>query len=157
MITPVSDTGSNSEKNIARAVRALGRSKPRVAVFEAIYFHKGPVKTVDEIAQRTGLTRKAVLTHGKHLVGSEMAIQLKIKGDTAYRTIPFYQHHKQKILRFVADPSRMDKLVNDGSITISIASRPSAVPKRELRKHKTLTVLYMFANPDPDPDSSKYI
>lgn len=157
MISPVSDTGSNSEENIVRAVTALGRSKPRLAVFEAIYFHKKPVKTVEEIAERTGLSRKDVLTHGKHLVGSELAIQLKVRGDTAYRVIPFYQHHKAKILRLVADPSKLEKVATKRNTVVSAMVRPASVPKRELRKRKTLSVLYMFANPDPDPDPKKYI
>lgn len=157
MINSVSDTGSNSGENIVRAVTALGRSKPRLSVFEAIYFHKKPVKTVEAIAKRTGLSRKDVLTHGKHLVGSELAVQLKADGDTAYRTIPFYQHHKQKILRCVADPSKLEKIATKGATVIATVVRPAAVPKRELQKHKTLTVLYMFANPDPDPDPDKYI
>jgi hypothetical protein len=155
VISSVSDTGSNSEENIVRAVTALGRSKPRLTVFEAIYFHKKPVKTVEEIAERTGLSRKDVLTHGKHLVGSELAIQLKVKGDTAYRVIPFYQHHKPKILRLVADPSKLEKVATKRNTVVSAMVRPASVPKRELRKRKTLSVLYMFANPDPDPDPKK--
>lgn len=157
MITAVSDTGSNSEENIVRAVTALGRSKPRLAVFEAIYFHKKAVKTVEEIAERTGLSRKEVLTHGKHLVGSELALQIKIKGETAYQIIPFYQHHKQKILRLVADPSKLERIATKRNTVVSAMVRPSSVPKRELRKRKILSVLYMYANPDPDPDPKKYI
>lgn len=157
MPNSVSDTGSNAEANIVRAVRALGRSKPRRNVFEAIYFHKKPIKTVAEIAEQTGLDRKVVLTHGKHLVGSELAVQEKVRGDTAYRTIPFYQHHKQKILRLVDDPSKLSKIATPSNPTVSVVVRPAAVPKRELRRRKTLTVLYMFANPDPDPDPEKYI
>ncbi|MBO6769678.1 MAG: CHAT domain-containing protein [Erythrobacter sp.] len=111
------------------------------------------MKTVEEIAEATGLSRKAVLTHGKHLVGSELAIQLKVDGVTAYKTIPFYQHHKQKILRYVADPSKLEKVATKRSTVVSAMVRPSAVPKRELRKRKTLSVLYMFANPDPDPNN----
>jgi hypothetical protein len=154
---PVSDTGSNTEENIVRAVTALGRSKSRLAVFEAIYFHKKPVKTVEELSQRTGLSRKEVLTHGKHLVGSELAVQMKVNGDTAYRALPFYQHHKTKILRFVADPSKLEKVATKRNTVVSAMVRPVSVPKRELRKRKTLSVLYMFANPDPDPDPTKYI
>lgn len=153
----VSDTGSNSEENIERAVKAIGRSRPRLAVFEAIYFHKKPVKTVDEIANRTDLTRKEVLTHGKHLVGSQLASQLRVNGETAYKTIPFYQHHKQKILRLVADPSKLEKLVTKRSTHTPTIIRLASVPRRELKKHKTLTILYMFANPDPDPDPEKHI
>lgn len=157
MVVVVSDTGSNAEENIVRAARALGRSKPRLEVFEALYFHKKPVKTVGEIAKQTGMDRKTVLTHGKHLVGSQLAIQEKVRGDTAYRTIAFYQHHKQAILRLVADPAKLEKIATKRNAAVSVTVRPAAVPRRELRKRKTLTVLYLFANPDPDPNPDKYI
>ena len=132
MVNAVSDTGSNTEENIVRAVTALGRSKPRLAVFEAIYFHKKTVKTVEEIAEATGLSRKAVLTHGKHLVGSELAIQLKVDGKTAYKTIQFYQHHKQKILRYVADPSKLEKVATKRSTAVT-AKRRLAFKKADTR------------------------
>lgn len=157
MVVSVSDTGSNTEENIERAVKALGRSKPRVAVFEALYFHKKTVKTVQEIADRTDLSRKAVLTHGKHLVGSGLAIQLKADGDTAYQTIPFYQHHKSKILRLVADPTKLAKLATKRNASVTVVTKPSSIPKRELKKRASITVLYLFANPDPDPDPEKFI
>jgi hypothetical protein len=153
----VADTASKTEENIERAVKAIGRSKPRLAVFEAIYFHKKPIKTVEEIAKRTELTRKAVLTHGKHLVGSELVIQMKQAGDTAYKMIPFYQHHKPKILRYIADPSKLEKLLTKRTSAAPVIVRLASVPRNQLKKHKKLTVLYMFANPDPDPDPEKYI
>ena len=52
----VSDTGSNQVENIRRAVTALGRSQPRRKVFEALYFHKKKIKTVQEIADARGWT-----------------------------------------------------------------------------------------------------
>jgi hypothetical protein len=153
----VSDTGSNTEENLVRAVRALGRSKPRLEVFKAIYFHKQRIKTVAEIAERTGMDRKAILTHGKHLVGSELVTQEKADGDTAYKTIMFYQHHKDRILRLVADPSKLEKIATKRNASVSIVMPPAKVPRSELRKRRTLTVLYMFANPHPNSDLKKHI
>ncbi len=102
----VSDTGSNEEANIARALRALGRSLDRQAVFAALYYHKKKVKTVGELANATGLNRKTVLTHGKHLVSTGLAEQTKVDGETAYCTIPFFQHHKRTILARKSKPTR---------------------------------------------------
>ena len=149
----VSDTGSNTEENIERAVKALGRSKPRLAVFEALYFHKKPVKTVQEISDRTKLDRKAVLTHGKHLVGSGLANQLRVGGDTAYRTIPFYQHHKQKILRLVEDPKKLEKMATKRRIVASspplfVRPRPSQARKAPSTA-KQLRIAYLVTNPEP--------
>lgn len=149
----ISDTGSNTEENIERAVRALGRSKPRLAVFEAIYFHKGPQKTVQVIADRTGFDRKAVLTHGKHLVGSGLAVQLKAKGDTAYRTIPFYQHHKARILRLVADPKKLEQMVTkrrpQATVAPSFVRTPASRRSPASSRGKMLRIAYLVTNPDP--------
>ena len=153
----VSDTGSNTEENIERAVKALGRSEPRRRVFEAIYFHKKQTKSVQEVTENSKLDRKVVLTHGKHLVGSGLVKQVKLDGDTAYQVISFYQHHKAKILRLVADPKKLEKLITKRNPAVIVENRPAKITKRQLSKQKKLTVLYLFANPDPDPDPDKYI
>ncbi|WP_156172026.1 CHAT domain-containing protein [Aurantiacibacter gangjinensis] len=153
MTISVSDTGSNTEENIERAVRALGRSKPRLAVFEAVYFHKKRTKTVQEIADKTGLDRKIVLTHGKYLVESGLAEQTKAKDDTAYRTLSFYQHHKQRILRLVADPKKLEKLPTKRRPELSKPT--SFVRATKVRKSsskapkKMLRVAYLVTNPQP--------
>jgi hypothetical protein len=63
----VTDSLSNTEEQIERAAKTVGRSKVRRAVFDAIYHHKSPVKTVAEIADRTGYTRMRVLQAGGYL------------------------------------------------------------------------------------------
>lgn len=149
----VSDTGSNAEENIERAVRAIGRSKTRLAVFEAIYFHKKRIKTVQEIADKTGLERKVVLTHGKHLVESGLAEQIRAKGDTAYQTISFYQHHKQRILRLVADPKKLEKMATKRRPTLSTPTfvvRPASARRAPSKAPgKLLRVAYLVTNPEP--------
>lgn len=153
MTISVSDTGSNTEENIERAVRALGRSKPRLAVFEAVYFHKKRIKTVQEIADSTGLDRKVVLTHGKYLVSSGLAEQTKSKDDTAYRTISFYQHHKQRILRLVADPKKLEKMATKRRPEIcaptSFVRRTKARRSSPTASKKMLRVAYLVTNPEP--------
>lgn len=149
----VSDTGSNTEENIERAVKALGRSKPRLAVFEAVYFHKKRVKTVQEIADRTDLDRKIILTHGKHLVESGLAEQTKAKGDTAYRTLSFYQHHKQRILRLVADPNKLERMATkrrpEPSTSPVFVRTPQTRKSSPMAPDKLFRIAYLVTNPKP--------
>ena len=81
-------------------------------MFEAIYHHKSPVKTVDTIHRRTGLSRMRVLQAGRHLAlkGAIKQLNKEIKGDTAYQKIDFVQSHKREILRYAASPSKLAKL-----------------------------------------------
>ncbi|KEO87400.1 hypothetical protein EH30_07140 [Erythrobacter sp. JL475] len=105
-----------------------------MAVFEAIYFHKKKIKTVSEIAERTGLDRKKVLTHGKHLENAGIVVQAKKDGETAYETISFFQHHKRTILsrRAVgAKAAPSDTIVKSSdSISRPKARRPKSKPKQ---------------------------
>ncbi len=82
----------------------LGRGKQRLAVFKTIYFGKQRVKTVNEIAMATGLSRVRVLQEGKRLADNQIVRQIRMAGLTAYEKDPFYSAQKQKILRLVQDP-----------------------------------------------------
>jgi hypothetical protein len=85
----VSDSLSNANEQIESVAKAIGRSKVRRQVFEAIYHHKSPVKTVETIHQRTGLSRMRVLQAGRHLALKGAVKQVKKDGDTAYQKIDF--------------------------------------------------------------------
>jgi hypothetical protein len=100
----VSDSRSNPADQIAHAVEVLGRAKQRIAVFKAIYFGKRRVKSVNEIATATGLTRIRVLQEGKRLADNQLVKQIGAAGMTAYEKDPFYSAQKMKILRLVQDP-----------------------------------------------------
>jgi len=100
----VSDSRSNPADQIAHAVDVLGRSKQRIAVFKAVYRGKKCVKTVNEIAIVTGLSRMRVLQEGKFLADNLIFGQMRVAGMTAYEKDPFYSAQKKKILRLVQDP-----------------------------------------------------
>lgn len=76
----VADTRANRNENILAAVKCIGRSKDRRAVFEAVYKGKKEVKRVDEIAQATGLAEKRVLERGKELAHEGIVKQVKSNG-----------------------------------------------------------------------------
>jgi hypothetical protein len=108
--TQVSDARSNRNDQIDHAVRAIGRSKDRFAVFQAIYFGKAAAKTVEAISKRTHLPRKRVLEEGKRLASQQIVEQTKVDGKTAYRKDPFYAGLKQRIIALVKNPVKLASL-----------------------------------------------
>jgi hypothetical protein len=124
----VSDSLSNTEEQIERAARTVGRGDRR-RVFDAIYHHKARVKTVSEIVAKTRLDRIRVLQEGRHLVRRGIVRQAKKNGETAYEMIDFFHAHKKAIMRFSAEPKKLANLptkrktvtVLPKSVTISAA------------------------------------
>lgn len=112
MTNEVADSRSHPENQIETAVRAIGQSVVRRAVFEAIYYHKAKVKTVDKIAEKTGLPRMRVLQEGRHLQSKGVVIQTRKDNDTAYAKIDFYHAHKRRILALVSDPKKLTAMVD---------------------------------------------
>jgi hypothetical protein len=100
----VTDSRSNAADQIAHAVEVLGRATQRIAVFRAIYFGKKRVKSVNEIATATGLSRIRVLQEAKLLADNHIVNQIRAAGVTSYEKDPFYSTNKKRILRFVQDP-----------------------------------------------------
>jgi hypothetical protein len=104
MTLSVSDSRSNPKDQIEHAVEVLGHAKQRIAVFNAIYRGKKRIKTVNEIAQATGLKRIRVLQEAKFLADNLIIKPIPIAGLLAYEKDPFYSAQKKKILRYVQDP-----------------------------------------------------
>lgn len=101
MALPVSDVRSNAREQIAHAVEVLGRSKARIAVFTAIYRGKKKIKSVNDIAASTRLSRMRVLQEGLRLASNEIVEQLRFAGSVAYEKYRFYSTNKAKILSLV--------------------------------------------------------
>lgn len=106
MAVQVSDSASNRPEQIENAAKAIGTSLSRRLVFEAIHHHKSKVKTVGDIAERTGLSRKQVLNAAKVLVKKRIVEQTK-DGDTAYEKNDFLQAHKSEVLSLAGNPKKL--------------------------------------------------
>src|SRR4051812_20983262 len=104
MAYEVADSLSNANEHIEQAAKTIGRSRVRRKVFEAIYHHKAKVKSVGQIASRTGLTRMQVLQQGQHLATKGIVKRARKNGDTAYEKIDFFHGHKQQILKLAGNP-----------------------------------------------------
>lgn len=116
----VTDSISNTEEQIERAAKVLGRAKDRKKVFDAIYHHKAPIKTVEQIARRSRLTRMRVLQEGKYLHQRGLVRQTKKDGDTAYEKIDFFHAHKKQILRLAGNPRKLAKLPTKRKVVINL-------------------------------------
>jgi hypothetical protein len=128
MTVPVSDARSNANDQLARAAEVLKTSTQRFAVFEAVYGGKPKVKSVDDIAQKTGLSRKRVLTHGLKLASNGIVTQTSKNGQTAYEKDPFYAGNRSMVESLVRNPAKLAALPTKthpqprvpGSITIYV-------------------------------------
>jgi len=107
---PVSDALSNAEEQIERAAKTIGRSAARRKVFEAIYHHKRMTKTVQQISEKTGLSRMRVLQAAGHLARRAIVHQTRKNGDTGYEKIDFFHAHKRQILGLAGNPKKLAAL-----------------------------------------------
>jgi len=103
----VSDVRSSPSDQIAHAAKAIGKSRDRRAVFKVIYHGKKKIKTVQEIHEIAGLSRKRVLEEGKKLVKNHIVRQTKKAADTAYEKDAFYDQNKGRILSLAGDPKKL--------------------------------------------------
>lgn len=107
MAIPVTDSLSNINEQIEAAARIIGCSKQAKLVFSQIYYGKKCTKSVKEIAESSGLTRKQVLTQGNKLSAHHIVEQIKINGDTGYRKISFFYQNKRKILTLAGNSKKL--------------------------------------------------
>lgn len=119
MAIEVSDSLSNTEEQIERAAKTIGRGARR-QVFEAIYHHKAKIKTVEQIATRTGLSRIRVLQEGRHLVTKGLARPAHVSTDTAYEKIDFFHAHKTQILKLAANPKQLARLPTKRKVVVTL-------------------------------------
>ena len=139
MVTNVTDSRSNANDQIDYAVRVIGRSGHRCSVFDAISRGKKATKTVQEIADSLGLSRKQVLNAGRVLVSNHLFEQTKVDGDTAYTKDSFLAANRRKILRLVDEPSRLDELPTKTRPRPASALRVVTVPAPLVRT-KVITI-----------------
>jgi len=129
---------ANIDDDIANAAKLIGRSKPRRAVFKEIFRGKQQWKTVDQIATRTGLTRKSVLNEAKRFVDHQYVKQTKVDGVTAYSKDPTLNRYKAKILSAAGNKERQAKLPTrsrphvSGGFTVQVRVKGAAPKPRRI-------------------------
>jgi hypothetical protein len=128
MSTSVTDESAFRDPKIRNAAIAIGRSKQRLAVFNAIYFGKTKIKTQEFIRVRAGLANtKRVLEEGKKLATERIVNQVKYRSETAYEKIDFYYKNKAAInslvLRYTTGKIDLRANPQTGHIEIHIKQR----------------------------------
>jgi hypothetical protein len=129
----VADIRANLNENIVHAAKTVGRSKDRRKVFEAIYKGKQTVKTVDEIAKMTKLSRVRVLQEGGTLSANQIVEKTKKDNQTAYKKDEMYTHHKRKILSILDNPDSVNKYPTKQSPRVSTTTYKIVVPGKKSR------------------------
>jgi hypothetical protein len=108
MTLETTDIRSSPNEQIVHAAKVIGRSDARRKVFKEIHRGKKRIKTVDEIAKKTGLERIKVLKAARYLYNNRIVKQLKINGKLAYEKDDFYAQNKKKILRLAGNKKAME-------------------------------------------------
>lgn len=163
MTQTVADIRAGRNEGIEHAVSAIGRSKVRRQIFEAVYKGKKQIKTVVEIADQLGISEAHVLTEGKKLVADDIIHPLKVgtPKKTAYRKIEFYSNHKTKVLARLDDPSTASKYPTRQRPQIaSVVVQRITVPQRAVPRQLFVDDIQSFeavrnVTDPPDTDFSR--
>jgi hypothetical protein len=142
----VSDVRSNSNDQIAHAVKVIGRSKARRAIFEELHRSRRRIKTVSQVVNATKLTRQRVLDDAKKLVNGQIVKQTMRDGEVAYEREGFYYTNRNKIVAIVKNPRKLKDLPTKYSPKGTTIRIVHAVPKRFVQtKIVTMDMIDSFA------------
>lgn len=107
----VSDNLSNAPEQKEQIAKVVGSGQRR-KVFEAIYYHKAPIKTVSAIAKRSGVPRLRVLQEARELYRKGVVKRAPDQdGEVAYEMIETVHAHKREILKLIDNPKKLAGLV----------------------------------------------
>jgi len=108
MTIETTDIRSSPNEQIVHAAKVIGRSKDRRKVFEEIHRGKKRVKTVEEIALKTGLDRIRVLQEARVLYSNRIVGRQKIDSELAYVKDDFFSQNKKTILRLAGNKRALE-------------------------------------------------
>lgn len=117
MAVEVRDHLSNAPEHIAELAKALGKGQRR-ALFIEIYRGKKRAKTVTELMKATGFEHVRVLQLGGELADKGFVEQVKIDGETAYRTIRFFQVSKRKVLALNSNKKALERFPTKRNVRV---------------------------------------
>lgn len=137
---PVRDFRSNKNDNIVDAANEIGNSDLKRKVFHAVYSGKKAIKTVQYIADKENISRKAVLDTAKKLAGARLIHQTKHGGDTAYRKDADVHSVWKKILSLAGNKSKIDKIPTKVKATIASGKTITIKIPQAQAKIKAVTI-----------------
>jgi hypothetical protein len=139
MTTAVTDPRSHSNDQIATAAKVLGRSEPRIKVFQHIHTGKQRIKTATQLALETGMRRKRVLEEAKRLVHKHIVNQTERDDEVAYERDDFCYAHRDEIIRLARNPKKLKEYPTKYNAKTSVINVSFKVPKRSVQT-KVITV-----------------
>jgi hypothetical protein len=105
----VSDVRSNAPEQIEYAALAIGRSKVRLTLFEAVYHHMG-AKSATKLAERAGIARERVIKEIRPLVNRKIVAAERRNEDIYYSAVPLLKAHKVDIIKYARHPAKLKTL-----------------------------------------------
>lgn len=118
----VSDVRSNAPEQIEYAVQAIGRSKIRLGLFEAVYHHMG-AKSATILAERMQIARTRVIKEIRPLVNRKIVAQENRNKEIYYSAVPMLKAHKAEIVKYTKNPAKLK--------TVATKRRPEVTVKIE--------------------------
>lgn len=158
--TSVLNAAGDYEETIQRLSRHLGTEQIRRKVFNEIYGRVRKPRTKKEIMGAAGIPNKdnksqQVQNALDHLSRHHLIEKLKNEGQTkdgshyVYGKADFVRANKDRIIKYADNKQAANNIPTKRRPAIKSPISIKNIPKRELKKRKHLTVLYLTANPDP--------
>ncbi len=157
---PVVNPGGDFEENIERLAKHLGESKLRRVVFNVIYGRGSKPKSkrqVMEIAELPAAKSQQVQNELEHLHEHHLIVRIANEGHVddgaryVYEKDGFVSANREKIVRRADNRKLAERDPTKRRPTTPLREmRRLVIEKKELRKRKKLTVLYITASPPGD-------
>lgn len=110
MTTHVTDVRSNPNEQVVHAIRVIGKSDQRLAVFKAVYLGKRKIKSLPEVATASRLSKKRVLEVGLALASAGLFKKYRLNGRTVFEKDLWYATKRDQIVRGVSRPELVAKI-----------------------------------------------
>ena len=103
----ISNPSGDSNEKIEHAANIL-KSRPNCKkVFDAIYFGQKKKKTLEDIAEATGLSNQSIYKATQFLAECTIISTEKVDGKNAYVKVGFYSSHRDKIARLSENSDKL--------------------------------------------------
>lgn len=164
--TPIVNPSGGGIEILLHYARKLGTEKIRRNVFRVVYGRGQKPKSKPQIMEAAGIPsskRQQVQNALNHLSTHHLISRVKNEGEVKdgsrnlYGKLETIRAHRSEIERYADDPKAAAKAASKARGAVPVVTVSKTVSRGELKKHKKLVVLYMLANPDPGPDTSKHI
>lgn len=158
--TAVISLSGDYEESIGQLAKHLGTSKLRRLVFNTIYGRGRKARSKKQLMndakiRNQGNVAQQVQNELDHLSKHHLIVRKENAGIVndgsrfLYQKDPSVRANKEQIIKFADNKKARERLPTKRRPVLQNLGPRLKITKRELRKRKRLTVLYLIANPDP--------